>query len=91
MARVRETLARCGGGDAPVFLHVDPGTPDGAVVQLRRGGILLEEPALASLVAQLGPDSVRLAPAESGPPRSRQLFPGAPARAPAEAVAREPR
>jgi DNA polymerase-3 subunit alpha len=76
IVRVREALSRSAIGEAPVFLHIDPFASHGAVVQLRRDGVPLEEPLLEALIALLGEAAVRLVPADADGARSRQLFAG---------------
>jgi DNA polymerase-3 subunit alpha len=88
IVRVRETIRRCAIGDAPVFLHIDPFATHGAVVQLRRDGVPLEEPLLEALIALLGEAAVRLIPADAGGTRSRQLFAGTAVAAPLTPAAR---
>ena len=90
ISRVHQMLSACEPGEAPVFLHIDPWSPDGAVVQLRRPGVPLEESMLGALAAMLGEAAVRLLPAETGNLRSRQLFARVPSGpAVAQAVARD--
>ncbi len=75
LAQVRRVLQSHEGGPVPVYLHVDPGTPHGALVALRDAQVTPAEALLDSLVELLGPDAVRLThgrAVESG--GSRGLF-----------------
>jgi len=91
-AQVRELLDGAAEGSVAVFLHVDPGTAHGAIVQLRRGLAAPGPELLGRLAGMLGEAAVRFLPS-SGPADSRRVFgdaarvagvaerPGAPPRA----------
>jgi DNA polymerase III subunit alpha len=75
LAAVRRLLGAHKDGPAPVYLHVDPGTPGGALVALRDARVTPGDALLQSLAELLGPSAVRLAcgrGAESA--SSRELF-----------------
>ncbi len=77
ITNLRELLSRSSGGRAPVFLHVDPGTPHGMVVALREVHIRPEGSLLEALADMLGPQSVRLAYGRPEGMRTQDLFPRA--------------
>jgi DNA polymerase-3 subunit alpha len=77
-------------GEMPVFLHVDPDAPHGAIVQLRHHSVLAAGALLETLEASLGHASVRIVFGTGEKLRSGQVFSkDASAGSTAERVARE--
>ncbi len=74
LGELHALLARHGGGQAPVYLHVDVGTPRGAVVALRQVRIEPQAALLGALSDRLGAPGVRLVWGNPEKVRSLELF-----------------
>jgi len=72
--KVRELIGLLPEGSIPVFLHVDPGRRQGAVVQLRRSVAQVTGDVLERLIAALGVEAVRLVPGREERLDSRRIF-----------------
>ncbi len=75
---VRRLLRDHNGGQTPVVLHVDPGTPEGLLVALRDARVSIQPELLEALARMLGAEAVRVAHGRGAESvRSRELFPRA--------------
>ncbi len=71
---LRELLGKQAERGVPVFVHIDHGSPEGAVVQLRGARPAIDGPLLDTLTDVLGRDSVRLVLGNGATPRFREVF-----------------
>ncbi len=71
---LRSLLSSFDGGSLPVFVHVEPGRPDGVVIQVRRIRPKLDGKMLEGLVALAGEGNVRLWVGAAGGVRSAEIF-----------------